>query len=145
MVPELVSLSVHLVSGGGQVFFHRLLLCLPGDEPRPQSDDGLLREEGSKTDGMLHEAKREDRPEIVTADVSVDALGSRSASEDGQKTPPSLSHLLSISQSVLIRTVSTVRTVLSAYTVVSHTSHVMKSIDYGNFQCSICNDLVKFK
>lgn len=44
LVSELVSLSVHLVSGACYVSFQRLAVRLTGPQLRPQLDDEVLRE-----------------------------------------------------------------------------------------------------
>lgn len=50
LVPKLMSLLVDLVSGGYQIFFHRLFFCLIGVQPHPQINDDVLREERNQTD-----------------------------------------------------------------------------------------------
>lgn len=51
LIPKLVSLSVHLVSGTCYILVHRLAICLTGLQLHLHLDDGVLRE---KQDGRFH-------------------------------------------------------------------------------------------
>lgn len=53
LLPELQSLSFHLVSGGRQVLLHQLVLFLSGVQPVPQLDDKILTEEGNKMEAAI--------------------------------------------------------------------------------------------